>query len=131
MGTTEQHLTEHPWDVFGPSTGGARCTHESFQLEEIGSHRYVVSTSQYHVYKLMDVPVPSLLQWWKCLETGMDQSAETFEALSARLKSSTKRWLKAERKAQQKRSEDCSVMDIYDMASTKHKPIDNGLYGLC
>jgi hypothetical protein len=72
----------------------------------------------------MDVTVPFLLQRWKRLEAGMDQSAMTFEALSEHFKSSTKRWLKAERKAQSKRSEDCTVMDIYDTATKKGMAID-------
>lgn len=77
------------------------------------------------------LPVPSLLRRWKRLETGMDQSAETFQALSERFKSNRKRWLKAERKAQLKRSEDCTVMDIYDTATTKRMSFDNSSYVFC
>jgi flagellar motility protein MotE (MotC chaperone) len=61
----------------------------------------------------------------------MDQSAETFQALSERFKSNRKRWLKAERKAQLKRSEDCTVMDIYDTATTKRMSFDNSSYVFC
>ncbi|KAN0138606.1 hypothetical protein V8E53_003594 [Lactarius tabidus] len=63
--------------------------------------------------------VPSLLARWKRLEAGMDLSAETFQALSERFQANTKRWLKAERKAQSKRSGDSSAMDIYDTATAK------------
>ncbi|KAN0131104.1 hypothetical protein V8E53_011105 [Lactarius tabidus] len=49
----------------------------------------------------------------------MDLSAETFQALSERFQANTKRWLKAERKAQSKRSGDSSAMDIYDTATAK------------
>ncbi|KAN0136253.1 hypothetical protein V8E53_006113 [Lactarius tabidus] len=63
--------------------------------------------------------VPSLLARWKCLEAGMDLSAETFQALSECFQANTKRWLKAERKAQSKRSGDSSAMDIYDTATAK------------
>ena len=130
MGTTEQCLTEHPWDVFGSSTGGSGRTHEPLQLEEVGSHWYVVCTSQIYTILIIQthLVVPSLLRRWKRLEAGMDQSAETLRILSERFKSSKDRWLKAERKAQLKRSEDCTVMDIYDTATTKHMSIQYSVY---
>jgi hypothetical protein len=101
-------------------------------LEEVGSHWYVVSTFQ--VGKVGDpihLPVPSLLQRWKRLEAGMDQSAETFHSLSERFKSNRKRWLKAEKKAQLKRREDCTVMDIYDTATTKRRRVPYSSYVFC
>jgi hypothetical protein len=97
-------------------------------LEEVGSDWYVESIS--NVFNV-DVPiclkVPSLLARWKRLEAGMDLSAETFQALSERFQANTKRWLKAERKAQSKRSGDSSAMDIYDTATAKCMCIDYGL----
>jgi hypothetical protein len=128
VGSTEQHLTECLWHVSGSLTRGPRFPHESFQLEEVGSDWYVESIS--NVFNV-DVPiclkVPSLLARWKRLEAGMDLSAETFQALSERFQANTKRWLKAERKAQSKRSGDSSAMDIYDTATAKCMCIDYGL----
>lgn len=43
MGTTEQHISEHPRDVPCSSAGGIGCTHEPFQLEEDDTHWYVAS----------------------------------------------------------------------------------------
>ena len=70
---------EHPWDVFSSLTGGSGRTHEPLQLEEVGSHWYVVFTSQIYTILIiqMHLVVPSLLRCWKHLEAGMDQSAET------------------------------------------------------
>lgn len=53
------------------------------------------------------------------MEVGMDLSAEAFGSLTKRLKKHTRRWLKAERHAQSKRSTDCTVMDIYDTVTVK------------
>jgi hypothetical protein len=89
-------------------------------LEEAGSHWYVTSTHQVcNDDDQIHLAVPSLLRRWKRLETGMDQSAETFQSLSERFKSNRMKWLKAERKAQLKRSKDCTVMDIYDTVTAK------------
>ena len=132
VGTTQQRLTEHPWDVTGSSTGGTGCTHEPLQLEEAGSHWYVISTHQVcNDDDQIHLAVPSLLRRWKRLEPGMDQSTETFQSLSERFKSTTKRWLKAERKAQLKRSEDCTAMDIYDTTITKCMSFEYCLFMIC
>ena len=132
VGTTQQRLTEHPWDVTGSSTGGTGCTHEPFQLEEVGSHWYVVSTSQVcNVDDPMHMPVPLLLKRWKHLEAGMDQSAEAFRALSERFKSHRRRWLEAERTAQLNRSKDCTSMDIYDTAITTCRCYQYSSYVFC
>jgi flagellar motility protein MotE (MotC chaperone) len=65
------------------------------------------------------VTVPSLLKRWKRLETGMDLSAETFTALSKRLRQKIKPWLKAEKHAQLNRHQDSTLMDIYDTLTAK------------
>ena len=75
--------------------------------------------------------VPSLLRRWRRLEAGMDQSAETFEELSDRFKSKTKKWLKAERKAQSNRSKDCTAMDIYDTTMIRRMGTCSELYAFC
>jgi hypothetical protein len=67
----------------------------------------------------MHLPVPSLLKRWKCLQTGMDLSADTFDALTRRLGKKIKPWLKAERHAQLNRHKDTGLMDIYDTATAK------------
>jgi hypothetical protein len=67
----------------------------------------------------MHSPVPSLLKRWQHLETAMDLSAETFDALSMRFRKKTRRWLAAERNAQLNRHEDSALMDIYDTAKLK------------
>lgn len=78
-----------------------------------------------HVYDALDshmilhVPVPSLLKRWKRMETGIDLSAETLNALNTRLRTKTKRWLAAEKHAQSKRHEDPTLMDIYDTVISK------------
>ena len=61
----------------------------------------------------------------------MDQSAETFEELSERFKSNTKKWLKAERKAQSNRNKDCTVMDIYDTTMIRRMGTCSELYAFC
>jgi len=80
-----------------------------------------------HVDDPIHLQVPSLLRRWKRLEAGMDLSADTFQALSDRFKTNTKRWLKAERQAQLKRKDDATVMDIYDTATAKRMNIYHGL----
>jgi hypothetical protein len=70
----------------------------------------------------MHSPVPSLLKRWQHLETAMDLSAETFDALSMRFRKKTRRWLAAEQNAQLNRHEDSALMDIYD--TTKLKGMD-------
>ncbi|KAH8979996.1 hypothetical protein EDB86DRAFT_2835619 [Lactarius hatsudake] len=65
-------------------------------------------------WKKMVRIVPSLLKWWKRMETGIDLSAETLNALNTCLRTKTKRWLAAEKHAQSKRHEDPTLMDIYD-----------------
>ncbi|KAH8999945.1 hypothetical protein EDB86DRAFT_2802164 [Lactarius hatsudake] len=62
---------------------------------------------------------PSLLKRWKRMETGIDLSAETLNALNTRLRTKTKRWLAAEKHAQSKRHEDPTLMDIYDTVISK------------
>jgi hypothetical protein len=63
--------------------------------------------------------VPSLLKQWKHLEVGITLSAETLDALSTRLGTRTKRWLKAEQHAQLNRHGEPSLMDIYDTDTVK------------
>ena len=63
------------------------------------------------------VPVSSLLKWWKCLETGLDISAETFDALTRHFQKRFKPWLKSEHHAQLNRNKDATLMDIYDTAT--------------
>ncbi|KAH9172399.1 hypothetical protein EDB89DRAFT_1906254 [Lactarius sanguifluus] len=63
--------------------------------------------------------VPSLLKRWKCMETGIDLSAETLNALNTRFRKKTKWWLAAEKHAQSKRHEDPTLMDIYDTVISK------------
>ena len=58
--------------------------------------------------------VPSLLTRWKCLELGLDLSAEAFLTLSKRFKKQTREWLKADNEAQQARDTQPEAMDIYD-----------------
>ena len=72
-----------------------------------------------HTYNVMHVTVPSLLKWWKQLQSGMDLSAEAFESISKRLKKHTKQWLKADQHAQLHRNDDPSLMDIYDTTTSK------------
>ena len=67
----------------------------------------------------MSHPVPSILKRWKQLQSGMDLSAEAFDSLSKRLKTHTKRWLKADQHAQLNRNADPSLMDLYDTATSK------------
>ncbi|KAH9007794.1 hypothetical protein EDB85DRAFT_1904803 [Lactarius pseudohatsudake] len=62
---------------------------------------------------------PSLLKRWRCMETGIDLSAEILDNLNKRFKAKTKRWLKAEKHAQSKRHEDPTAMDIYDTVTSK------------
>jgi hypothetical protein len=63
--------------------------------------------------------VPALLKRWKRLEDGLDLSAETFSALCERFKPSITQWLHQDRRAQLKRDEDPSAMDIYDTTMAK------------
>ncbi|KAH9019932.1 hypothetical protein EDB83DRAFT_2231744 [Lactarius deliciosus] len=70
-------------------------------------------------WKKMVRIVPSLLKRWKCMETGIDLSAETLNALNTCLRTKTKRWLAAEKHAQSKRHEDPTLMDIYDTVISK------------
>ncbi|KAN0141115.1 hypothetical protein V8E53_000871 [Lactarius tabidus] len=70
-------------------------------------------------WKKMVHIVPSLLKRWKCLEVGITLSAETLDALSARLGTRTKRWLKAEQHAQLNRHGEPSLMDIYNTDTVK------------
>ncbi|KAH9169688.1 hypothetical protein EDB89DRAFT_1908334 [Lactarius sanguifluus] len=70
-------------------------------------------------WKKMVRIVPSLLKRWKCMETGIDLSAETLNALNTRFGKKTKRWLAAEKHAQSKRHEDPTLMDIYDTVISK------------
>ncbi|KAH9047032.1 hypothetical protein EDB83DRAFT_2523290 [Lactarius deliciosus] len=70
-------------------------------------------------WKKMVRIVPSLLKQWKRMETGIDLSAETLNALNTRLRTKTKRWLAAEKHAQSKRHEDPTLMDIYDTVISK------------
>ncbi|KAH8979439.1 hypothetical protein EDB92DRAFT_1806523 [Lactarius akahatsu] len=70
-------------------------------------------------WKKMVRIVPSLLKRWKRMETGIDLSAETLNALNTRLRTKTKRWLAAEKHAQSKRHEDPTLMDIYDTVISK------------
>ncbi|KAH9030846.1 hypothetical protein EDB83DRAFT_2319278 [Lactarius deliciosus] len=65
-------------------------------------------------WKKMVHIVPSLLKQWKCMETGIDLSAEILNALNTHLRTKTKRWLAEEKHAQSKRHEDPTLMDIYD-----------------
>ncbi|KAH9019735.1 hypothetical protein EDB85DRAFT_2075789 [Lactarius pseudohatsudake] len=70
-------------------------------------------------WKKMVRIVPSLLKRWKRMETGIDLSAETFDALNTRSGQKTKQWLEAEKHAQSKRHEDPTLMDIYDTVASK------------
>ncbi|KAH9012753.1 hypothetical protein EDB85DRAFT_2158724 [Lactarius pseudohatsudake] len=70
-------------------------------------------------WKKMVCIVPSLLKRWKRMETGIDLSAETFDALNTRLGQKTKQWLEAEKHAQSKWHEDPTLMDIYDTVASK------------
>ncbi|KAH8990628.1 hypothetical protein EDB86DRAFT_3080255 [Lactarius hatsudake] len=70
-------------------------------------------------WKKMVRIVPSLLKRWKRMETGIDLSAETLNALNTRLRTKPKRWLAAEKHAQSKRHEDPTLMDIYDTVISK------------
>ncbi|KAH9032367.1 hypothetical protein EDB83DRAFT_2319127 [Lactarius deliciosus] len=70
-------------------------------------------------WKKMVRIVPSLLKRWKRMETGIDLSAETLNALNTRLRMKTKWWLAAEKHAQSKRHEDPTLMDIYDTVISK------------
>ncbi|KAH8990951.1 hypothetical protein EDB83DRAFT_2535058 [Lactarius deliciosus] len=70
-------------------------------------------------WKKMVRIVPSLLKRWKRMETGIDLSAETLNALNTHLRTKTKRWLAAEKHAQSKRHEDPTLMDIYDTVISK------------
>ncbi|KAH9176147.1 hypothetical protein EDB89DRAFT_2065932 [Lactarius sanguifluus] len=70
-------------------------------------------------WKKMVRIVPSLLKRWKRMETGIDLSAETLNALNTRFRKKTKRWLAAEKHAQSKRHEDPTLMDIYDTVISK------------
>jgi hypothetical protein len=72
-----------------------------------------------YYYSNTYVAVPSLLKRWKCLEAGMDISAETFTALSQRFKRKIKPWLKVEKHAQLNRHQDSTLMDIYDTLTAK------------
>jgi len=49
----------------------------------------------------------------------MDLSAENFHVLNRRFKMKTKRWLELEQNAQLNRSQDSTLMDIYDTTVTK------------
>ena len=67
--------------------------------------------------------VPSLLRHWKRLHSGMEQSAEALAGLSERFKCNIGKWLESERRAQLKRSKDCTAMDIYDTIITRRMGI--------
>lgn len=49
----------------------------------------------------------------------MDLSIKTYDALSKRFGSKTKKWLMEEKHAQLNRHEDSTLMDIYDTATEK------------
>lgn len=68
----------------------------------------------YHVDLPITLSVPSLLKRWKRLETGLELSANTFNALSKHFGEKTNQWLVTENHAQMSRHEDLSLMDIYD-----------------
>jgi hypothetical protein len=70
--------------------------------------------------------VPSLLQHWKRLNSGLELSSEAFITLSKRFKEHTKGWLKADKAAQQTRHRNPEVMDIYD--TIKEKGMRNILF---
>jgi hypothetical protein len=53
------------------------------------------------------------------MQSGMELSAESFENLSQRHKSSIKAWVKSEQYAQLNRHKDICLMDIYDTTTTK------------
>ena len=53
----------------------------------------------------------------------MDQSAEALEELSERFKLNIDKWLESERRAQLKRSKDCTAMDIYDTVITRRMSV--------
>jgi hypothetical protein len=89
-------------------------------LEEDGPHWYVASIS--HVPSILipiHVPVASLLKRWKRLESGLDLSADAFDALTRRQGKKAKPWLKVEQHAQLNRHKDSALMDIYDTATAK------------
>lgn len=77
----------------------------------------------HHRFHHADIPmhmqVPSLLKRWKCLQIGMDLSADAFDALTKRLGKTVKPWLKAEQHAQLNRHKDSTLMDMYDTAKAK------------
>ncbi|KAH8976825.1 hypothetical protein EDB86DRAFT_2839044 [Lactarius hatsudake] len=70
-------------------------------------------------WKKMVRIVPSLLKWWKHMDTGIDLSADILDTLNTRFKTKMKRWLKAAKHAQSSRHEDPTVMDIYDTMTPK------------
>ncbi len=53
------------------------------------------------------------------MEAGLDLSAETFGALCERFKPRITQWLQQDRRAQLRRDDDPSVMDIYDTTMAK------------
>jgi hypothetical protein len=126
MGTPQQHLSEHPWDDPPSSTGGAGCPYEPFQLEKDGSHWYFVSISQVpsNTHIAIHFPVASLLKRWNRLQSGLDLSADSFDALTMRQRKKAKPWLKAEQYAQLNRHKDSTLMDIYDTAMAKGADIE-------
>ncbi|KAH9004868.1 hypothetical protein EDB86DRAFT_2796565 [Lactarius hatsudake] len=86
----------------------------------LAHHQEVLDAHMNHSnWKKMVRIVPSLLKWWKRMETGIDLSAETLNALNTRLRTKTKQWLAAEKHAQSKRHEDPTLMDIYDTVISK------------
>ncbi|KAH8984882.1 hypothetical protein EDB86DRAFT_2833344 [Lactarius hatsudake] len=69
--------------------------------------------------------VPSLLKRWKRLESGLDASAEAYQALNRHFKHKSKQWLKDEEASQRDRQISPSSMDIYDTVKEKgvwHSP---------
>jgi hypothetical protein len=89
------------------------------KMVHIGMERPSLHHPHIYPYIPIHMLVPSLLKRWKRLEVGITLSAETLDALSARLGTRTKRWLKAEQHAQLNRHGKPSLMDIYDTDTVK------------
>jgi post-segregation antitoxin (ccd killing protein) len=67
----------------------------------------------------LHVIVPSLLKRWKHLESGLDASAQAYNALSEHFREKTMQWLEEDNAAQKDRQAFSASMDIYDTAKEK------------
>ncbi|KAI9434614.1 hypothetical protein H4582DRAFT_1818472 [Lactarius indigo] len=84
-------------------------------------HRQEVLDSHinYSNWKKLVRIVPSLLKWWKRLDSGLDASAKAYKALNQHFKHKSEQWLKDDEGAQQERQKTPSSMDIYDTVKEK------------